>query len=141
LERCFKEMLEQILNLKSNSNSCESFETVPKIEAPENPPIQTRSQSSLLDISMRESIYIPTQNRLDVTMTYQTEPQSIRESYSCCKDLSSTMGVKLALKFENGKAKLVTVPSGNITDSSKSSIVNLLDSNLKSHNEKKSNQI
>eukprot|EP00330_Aristerostoma_sp_ATCC50986_P004799 CAMPEP_0114598148 /NCGR_PEP_ID=MMETSP0125-20121206/20480_1 /TAXON_ID=485358 ORGANISM="Aristerostoma sp., Strain ATCC 50986" /NCGR_SAMPLE_ID=MMETSP0125 /ASSEMBLY_ACC=CAM_ASM_000245 /LENGTH=71 /DNA_ID=CAMNT_0001803513 /DNA_START=510 /DNA_END=725 /DNA_ORIENTATION=+ len=38
---------------------------------------------------------------------------NLNVSYSSCKDLSKTLGVKLAVKVENGKVKFVSIPNNN----------------------------
>lgn len=70
-------------------------------------------ENHLLNASLKESIY----EKSVLSPPAQTKTDDFKEksfagtSMSFCRDLSSTYGVKLALRFENGKMKLMSVPT------------------------------
>ena len=72
------------------------------------------SENNLLNSSLKESIYEKSSS-LSPPMQMKTEDFKDKSfagtSMSFCRDLSSTYGVKLALRFENGKMKLMSVPT------------------------------
>lgn len=68
---------------------------------------RTSLDEDLLDMSLKETIYEKTMTNLEVT---RTKASLLETSTSVCKDLTSTLGVKLTLKLENGKMKLMSIP-------------------------------
>lgn len=70
------------------------------------------SKKDLLNVSLKETIYEKSYFSLPREAKNEDfKMMSLNEtSMNVCKDLSSTHGVKLALKFENGKMKLMSIP-------------------------------
>jgi len=117
--------LTDLLNKKVQDKSKEEEEQ--KVE--QNQFTKSRASSfkeskSVLDINLSESIYGPSyrepiyNSRRDKDSNTQSFTSSIE-----CKNLASTLGVKLVLKNENGKVKLVSVPADY-------SIINSVSSNV-----------
>lgn len=74
--------------------------------------IKPSSENNLLNASLKESIY----EKSTFSPPEETKQGDLQDTFagrsmSFCRDLSTTYGVKLALRFENGKAKLLSVPT------------------------------
>lgn len=68
----------------------------------------------LLDSSLRESIYEggSDQDALCVSnRDKEIKIASLNSSLECSKDVGASMGVRFVVKYENGKAKFVSVPA------------------------------
>jgi len=76
-------------------------------------------EKSLLDSTLKETIYERSQGETLLRRTLDKNQASMRtkslSSSICCKDLTSSYGVKLALQYENGKMRLLSIPSGEYT--------------------------
>lgn len=77
-------------------------------------------EKSLLDSTLKETIYEKSQNENNLLRrTLDKNQMSMRNkslsSSICCKDLTSSYGVKLALQYENGRMRLLSIPSGEYT--------------------------
>jgi len=77
-------------------------------------------EKSLLDSTLKETIYEKSQNNNNMLRrTLDKNQLSMRNkslsSSICCKDLTSSYGVKLALQYENGRMRLLSIPSGEYT--------------------------
>jgi len=71
-----------------------------------------KESKGLLDVDLSESVYGPSYRESFTNSLRNKDPntQSFNSSTEC-KNLSSTLGVKLVLKNEGGKFKLVSVPT------------------------------
>lgn len=70
-------------------------------------------ENGLLDVSLKETIY---EKSVAEPLAFTNIKESFREaSTSLSKELSASVGVKLALKSEGGKMRLVSIPAGDYT--------------------------
>jgi len=77
-------------------------------------------EKSLLDSTLKETIYEKSQNNNNMLRRALDKNQMSMRNKSlsssiCCKDLTSSYGVKLALQYENGRMRLLSIPSGEYT--------------------------
>jgi len=103
-----KTTLNDLINQKIKAQPIEEE----KKEESKKRSVSVNNKKSLLDVSLSESIYGPSsKGNLTTSKSHQNSiNQSISSSSIECKSLSSTFGVKLVLKCENGKAKFVSIP-------------------------------
>lgn len=105
--------LTEIMN-KKMENSIKGANSV-NIRNPdkEEEPIKKNScnKKGILDVSLRESIY---ENSSQDPLCVTNKEKDLITSFSSSmgsRNLQSTMGVKLAVKYENGKARFVSIPA------------------------------
>jgi hypothetical protein len=97
--------LTNIMNQKVNDDQVKSVNSIQEEEKIDS------DKKNLLDIPLGESIYEPSVKSDPIYNSYKSR-DSINNSVRSieCKNLASTLGVRLVLQMEDGKARFVSVP-------------------------------
>jgi len=98
--------LTNIMNQKVNNDQVKSVNSIKEEEEKTD-----ANKKNLLDIPLGESIYEPSVKSDPIYNSYKSRDSNNSSVRSFeCKNLASTLGVRLVLQYEDGKARFVSVP-------------------------------